>query len=285
VPELPEVETVTRDLRPLLTGRTIRAARRTSAVELRRPWRDEWAARLAGKSILEVRRRGKWIVLALSGGEALLAHLGMTGQFTVVEAAATPPTHLHLVFDLDDGRQLRFRDSRRFGSVTLLDEEQLRRFFDENGLGPEPFALDPKAWRSTLAATKRPIKAVLMDQSVVAGVGNIYADEALFRARLHPARRACDLTRAEAERVREAIAEVLTEAIERRGSTIRDYVGGDGQAGGFQDEFRAYGRTGEPCVRCGTAIASLRVGGRSAHFCPSCQKAKGSAARRKRTEV
>jgi formamidopyrimidine-DNA glycosylase len=276
VPELPEVETVTRDLRPLLTGRTIVAARRLSEVELRRPWQAEWAGRLTGLSVLGTRRRGKWIVVPLSDGSALLFHLGMTGQLTVVDSGEPLGTHVHLAFDLDDGKQLRFRDTRRFGSSTLFDnEQQLNAFFDEIGLGPEPFDLDPQAWRAALGSTERNLKAVLLDQNVVAGVGNIYADEALFRARLHPARRACDLTGAEADRLRESIVEVLNEAIDRRGSTIRDYVGGSGLMGGFQDEFRAYGRTGEPCPRCGTPIVSARLAGRSSHFCPHCQPASG----------
>jgi formamidopyrimidine-DNA glycosylase len=284
VPELPEVETVTRDLRPLVTGRRILAARRASDVDLRRPWRAEWAGRIAGRTVLDVRRRGKWIVLPLSGGPALLVHLGMTGQFTVVESSEPPATHVHLIFDLDDGRQLRFRDVRRFGSVTLFDDEaRLQAFFDENGLGPEPFELDQAAWRAAVAATKRCLKAVLLDQGVVAGVGNIYADEALFRARLHPGRRGSDVTPAEADRLREAVVEVLTAAIEGRGSTIRDYVGGSGLRGGYQDEFRAYGRTGEPCPNCQTPIVSERLAGRSSHYCPSCQQA--STRKRKRTRT
>jgi formamidopyrimidine-DNA glycosylase len=169
-------------------------------------------------------------------------------------------------------QQLRFRDIRRFGSGTrFANETELQGLFIENGLGPEPFDLDSKAWRTSLAGTTRAIKVVLLDQGVVAGVGNIYADEALFVARLHPSRRACDLTRAEAERLRLAIAKVLTTAIDKRGASIRNYVGGSGLQGGYQEEFVAYGRKGEPCSRCGTALAVLRLGGRSAHYCPSCQ--------------
>lgn len=273
MPELPEVETVIRDLRPHLTGRRVVAARRASKQALRRPWRREWEALLAGQSIAEVRRRGKWIVVALASGASLVFHLGMTGQLTVADAGDAIAPHTHLLFDLDaPGRQLRFRDTRRFGSASVfLSEADLEAFFTENGLGPEPFSLDPKAWRTSLAGTTRPIKAVLLDQSVVAGVGNIYADESLFAARIHPQRRACDLERGEADRLRKAIARVLTRAIERRGSTIRDYVGGEGLAGGYQDEFRAYGRKGEPCPRCGAAIASVRTGGRASHYCPGCQ--------------
>jgi formamidopyrimidine-DNA glycosylase len=291
VPELPEVETIVRDLRPLLVGRRIRSVQRASDVALRRPWDLAWHAPLKGRCIDAVSRRGKWLVLHLDDGSFLVFHLGMTGQLTVVDAGTETGAHLHLVFSLDGPKQeLRFRDIRRFGSATrFANEAELEALFAENGLGPEPFDLDPKAWRASLAGTTRAIKAVLLDQGVVAGVGNIYADEALFVARLHPARRACDLSRAEADRLRLAIAQVLTTAIDKRGSSIRNYVGGSGLQGGYQEEFVAYGRKGEACSRCGTALAVLRLGGRSAHYCPRCQKkprpaakaAKAAPARRK----
>ena len=284
MPELPEVETIVRDLRPLLVGRRILSVKRITKVELRLPWDGAWQALLTGRCITEINRRGKWMILHLDDGSFLVVHLGMTGQFTVVDAKTARPTHLHLVFALDDGRQqLRFRDIRRFGSATrCADGAELKMFFLSAGLGPEPFDIDPGVWRASLAATTRAIKAVLLDQSIVAGVGNIYADEALFVARLHPERRACDLKRAEADRLRKAVADVLTTAIEKRGSTIRDYVGGSGLAGGYQDEFRAYGRKGEPCMRCQTPIALLHVAGRSAHYCPKCQK--GEPPRHRGTE-
>jgi formamidopyrimidine-DNA glycosylase len=272
VPELPEVETVVRDLRPLLSGRRL-AAVRVSKHALRRPWSKAWAPLLVGRRVEEVRRRGKWIVLALDGGSALVFHLGMTGQLTVVDAAEPAAAHTHLVIGLDGGRQLRFRDVRRFGSATLFpDGAALLRFFEQAGLGPEPFDLDPAAWRAALGGTDRCVKAVLLDQQVVAGVGNIYADESLFEAKLHPARLASGLSAAEAHRLRKAVSTVLARAIERRGSSIRDYVGGSGQRGGYQDEFRAYKRTGRPCPRCGTPIQALRLAGRSTHYCPKCQR-------------
>jgi formamidopyrimidine-DNA glycosylase len=272
VPELPEVETVVRDLRPLLTGRSV-ASVRVSKHALRRPWSRAWSARLAGRRVEEVRRRGKWIVVTLDGDSALVFHLGMTGQLTVADAAEPTADHTHLVIGLDDSRQLRFRDVRRFGSATLFpDAAALGHFFEESGLGPEPFDLDAAAWRGVLRRTERCLKAVLLDQRVVAGVGNIYADESLFEARLHPGRTASSLSAAEADRLRRAVVTVLTRAIDRRGSTIRDYVGGSGRRGGYQDEFRAYQRTGQPCPRCGTPIAGLRLAGRSTHYCPKCQQ-------------
>jgi formamidopyrimidine-DNA glycosylase len=279
VPELPEVETVVRDLRPLLVGRRLTALTRATGEELRRPWDPAWEAQLLGQVVSAIDRRGKWIDISLQGERTLLVHLGMTGQLTVVAATEPLLDHTHVIFDLDNGQQLRFRDVRRFGSMTFHPTHAARDgVFTEAGLGPEPFDLQPAAWRQSLQATARPIKAVLLDQGVVAGVGNIYADEALFRARLHPGRIANQLTRAEAERLRKSIASVLREAIEHRGSSIRDYIGGSGLRGGYQEEFRAYGRTGEPCPRCGTPIASLRLAGRSSHYCPTCQPEADSRA-------
>jgi formamidopyrimidine-DNA glycosylase len=275
VPELPEVETVVRELRPHLAGRRVKAVG-VSEKALRRPWSSEWEALLLGRRIDRLRRRGKWIILELDGGLFLVLHLGMSGQLTVVPAGEPVADHTHVVVALDRGsRQLRFRDIRRFGSATLFaDREALDRFFAGSGLGPEPFDLDPAYWRERLAATDRSLKAVLLDQRVVAGVGNIYADESLFEARLHPARTGRSLTRAEAERLRRAVVTVLERAIEHRGSSIRNYVGGSGLKGRYQDEFRVYGRTDQPCPRCRTPIERARLAGRSTHYCPKCQAMK-----------
>ena len=286
MPELPEVETVVRDLRPHLVGRYLCSVRR-SDLSLRRPWGAAWPATLVGAFVEAVRRRGKWIIVDLGRSGHLLFHLGMTGQLTVVDAGQPQATHTHLVFGLAErqgpppvtaARELRFRDTRRFGSVTLFESAtRLEEFFHKAALGPEPFALDGRAWRKRLAETRRSLKAVLLDQRMVAGVGNIYADEALFEAKLHPDRPAQSLTAPESRRLREAIVAVLTRAIERRGSTIRDYVDGSGQRGGFQEEFRVYGRTGKPCLRCGKPVERVRLAGRSTHFCPKCQRANPKA--------
>jgi formamidopyrimidine-DNA glycosylase len=196
----------------------------------------------------------------------------MTGQLRGHAADDAVQPHTHLTFALDDGRELRFRDVRRFGGATLFaGPDELAVFFKEAGLGPEPFGVDPARWRRALAATKRCLKAVLLDQGVVAGVGNIYADEALFEARLHPARRADGLDARAAARLRRAVEAVLTRAIDKRGSSVRDYVGGSGQKGEYQKEFRVYRREGEPCPRCRTPVARARLAGRSSHYCPRCQ--------------
>jgi formamidopyrimidine-DNA glycosylase len=273
VPELPEVETVVRELRSCLVGRRI-ASVKVGKQRLRRRWSRKWEPHLIGRRVGDVRRRGKWIVLILEGEFQLVIHLGMTGQLVVVPARDPLAPHTHAVFDLDrGGRQLRFRDVRRFGSATLFTQAaRVDRFFQQAGLGPEPFELEPAYWRRRLAATRRCSKAVLLDQRVVAGLGNIYADEALFQARLSPRRRACDLTSAESTRLRRAIVTVLNRAIDKRGSSIRNYVGGLGLRGEYQNEFRVYQRTGKPCLRCRTQIRCIRLAGRSTHFCPQCQK-------------
>jgi formamidopyrimidine-DNA glycosylase len=273
VPELPEVETVVRELRPALKGRRL-GAFTVGALPLRRRWSETWGPALSGRCVQEIWRRGKWIVMDLDRNLHLVFHLGMTGQLTVVPKTEPLQAHTHLVCELKDvRRQLRFRDIRRFGSASLFcSRAELEEFFQERGLGPEPFHLEKIYWRGRLAQTSRSLKAVLLDQRVVAGVGNIYADESLYEARLHPARIAGTIRPAAAERLRQAMVDVLERAIAKRGSSIRDYVGGSGLRGEFQDEFRVYGRTGKPCLRCGRPIACIRLAGRSTHFCPRCQR-------------
>lgn len=282
VPELPEVETVVRDLRPLVLGRSVLAVE-PSPHRLRQPWQSHWSELLRHHVFQAVQRRGKWIILQLNGGLRLVIHLGMTGQLTVTAQDQPLATHTHLRFRLDADLELRYRDIRRFGGATLFtDPVAVERFFVDQRLGPEPFDLEPQRWRQALATTTRSIKTVLLDQTIVAGVGNIYADESLFVARLHPARRACDLSRPEVDRLRQAIQKVLTFAIEKRGSTIRNYVGGSGLSGGYQDEFRVYGRTNEPCRRCRRPIVVLRLAGRASHHCPQCQPLEGATHKEKR---
>lgn len=271
MPELPEVETVTRDLRPLLVGRTLLGLRR-SRKALRQVWDKKWDRLVKGRRVAAIQRRGKWILLTLEADGYLMVHLGMTGQFTVVEAGAATESHTHVVFPLDNRHELRFRDVRRFGSITYFPDQPAWEAYLAERLGPEPWDVEPKAWREHLKKTKRPVKAVLLDQCVVAGVGNIYADEACFAARIDPRRIATTLESRGANRLLESVKKVLERAIESRGSTIRDYVGGSGLRGGFQNEFAVYGRKGKPCIRCGKPIESTRIGGRTTCFCPRCQK-------------
>jgi formamidopyrimidine-DNA glycosylase len=272
VPELPEVETVVRDLREPLVGRRL-STLEVSRKALRRRWSSKWKTALVGREVRAVARRGKWIVVDLDG-PVLLVHLGMTGQFVVAPAKQPRLDHTHLVFGLDDSSvELRFRDIRRFGSATLFSSQpDVDKFFEASGLGPEPFDLDPAYWRGCLAKTRRNLKAILLDQRVLAGVGNIYADEALFEARLAPSLLGKNLSPQEASRLRRAVAVVLRRGIAKRGSSIRNYVGGSGLMGQYQNEFRVYGRKGNPCRRCRTPIVCVRLAGRSTHFCPICQK-------------
>ena len=272
MPELPEVETVVRDLREPLVGRRITGVK-VSRKRFRRALSSGWKKCVVGCRVRSVERRGKWILIDLDG-PVLLVHLGMTGQFTVVSTETPAKNHTHFVFALVGGDQeLRFRDVRRFGSVSYFAaRDQALRFFELARLGPEPFQVDARYWKERVIQTKRSLKAMLLDQRLVSGVGNIYADESLFEARLHPTLRGEQLTPRQAERLRLAVETVLTRAIELRGSTIRDYIGGSGLEGGFQTEFAVYGRTGEPCLRCETPIAHMRLAGRSTHYCPRCQK-------------
>lgn len=270
MPELPEVETVVRDLRPLLIGRTIVDVL-TGRKTLRRAWTPKVARTLIGRQLVGVGRRGKWILVD-AGEPWLLVHLGMTGQFTVVDSSVPRETHTHAVFTLDNGAELRFRDIRRFGSLSLFpSRDALEESLRANKLGPEPFDIAAENFFEGLKKTARNLKACLLDQRLIAGVGNIYADEALHEAALHPALLGKRLSREQAERLRLAIVSVLTRGIEKRGSTIRNYVGGSGLMGKMQDEFRVYGRSGEPCLSCNTPITRIVLAGRSTHFCQKCQ--------------
>lgn len=270
MPELPEVETVVRDLRPLLVGRTIQRVE-TSRFALRRRWPAQASRSIVGQAVNAVERRGKWILIDL-GEPWLLVHLGMTGQFTVAAVERERQDHTHFIFHLNGDHELRFRDIRRFGSVSLFpDRAALNAFFVANKLGPEPFDIEPAAWHAWLKKTSRNLKACLLDQRLVAGVGNIYADEALFEAKLSPKLLGRCVTKAQAERLRLAVVSVLKRGIELRGSSIRNYVGGSGLQGGMQNEFCAYGRTGEPCARCERPIERIVLAGRATHFCQRCQ--------------
>ena len=267
MPELPEVETVRAQLASRLQGRTL-ARVEILDPRLTRP-HDlfEVAEELEGRRVEAVERRGKYLLLRLDAGLVLLVHLRMTGGFSFA-----PTSHERAVLELDDGTALVFRDVRRFGTWLVLGEAELEAYLAARN-GPEP--LGPRftgAWlRSRLAGRRAPLKAVLLDQRVVAGLGNIYADEALWRAQLHPLRAAGTLGEDEARRLVRAIRVALRAGVARQGSTLRDYAAPDGSAGRMQREFRVYGREGEPCDRCGAPIAKARAGGRGTWFCPRCQ--------------
>jgi formamidopyrimidine-DNA glycosylase len=272
VPELPEVETIRGQLAPRLEGRTLAVVdildpRLTRPLDPR-----EVAAELQGERVVAVERRGKYLVVRLEGGAALLVHLRMTGSF-----GFEPTTHERAVVELEDGTRLVYRDVRRFGTWLVVPGDDLEPYIALKN-GPEP--LGPRfttAWlRDRLSLRRGPLKAVLLDQRVVAGLGNIYADEALWRARLGPLRPARSLTADEVARLYRAIRAALRTGIARQGASLRDYAKPDGDSGSMQDEFRVYGREGEPCPRCHGPIAKTRVGGRGTWYCPRCQPARAS---------
>jgi formamidopyrimidine-DNA glycosylase len=272
MPELPEVETIRRQLAPALEGRRI------DSVEVRDPrWSDPAppeaiADALRGRLISRVGRRGKYLIVSLEDDVHLVMHLRMTGNLLLTEEAEAP-AHTRVTMRLDDGRRLLFVDVRRFGTGdVLLGSDALAEYF-ESRLGVEPLSADftAEALRAMARGRKQPVKAFLLNQERIAGVGNIYADEALFRARIHPLRPVGSLKRGQLEALRSGVVESLELGIDSKGASIDDYRHVDGARGSFQDRFLAYSRVGEPCVRCGTPIEKLRAAGRGTYVCPSCQ--------------
>jgi len=274
LPELPEVETIVRDLRPRLVGRTLTRTDLLRASMLRFGDPAAFAGGTAGRQVRSVHRRGKFIHLGLSGGQQLVIHLGMTGTLTLVSGLVPRADHTHLVLELDDHWELRFRDPRRFGRVLLGRSRQMQRSGALPQLGPEPLSRQfaRSGFAQALRASGRPIKALLLDQGTVAGCGNIYADEACFLARVRPERRGHTLTRAEAIRVVLALPLVMRQALRLRGTSFSDFRDGFGARGEAYEALFVYGRGGLPCVRCGATLRQTRIGGRTTVFCHRCQR-------------
>jgi len=274
VPELPEVETVRRRLEPFLVGRRFDRVEIGDA-RLTRPFDPvEVAAELQGERVSAVDRRGKYLIVRFESGRALLIHLRMTGN--VLHAAnglaEQDDPHRRAVVRLDDGSDVFYRDVRRFGTWLLAEPDELEPYLGER-LGREPLAqaFTTKRLAEALAGRRAPVKAAILDQRRLAGVGNIYADEALWRARVHPLTPAGDLDTEELRALHRGIRAALRAGIERQGATLRDYRTPDGGSGRMQHEFKVYGRDGEPCERCGRPIEKIRAAGRGTWFCPGCQ--------------
>jgi formamidopyrimidine-DNA glycosylase len=263
MPELPEVETVTRSITPLIGRRIVSAEFRCLRI-LRGGDPDRISAALAGRKIAGVKRYGKFIVASLGGGGYLTIHLGMTGRLLL---GGPTGRHTHAILTLDKGVLL-YDDSRQFGCIEYSSEFPKR----VARLGPEPLEIGVEDFVAGLKRRKTTVKALLLNQAFVRGIGNIYADEALFRAGIHPQAMAARLRADRARKLHAAIGEVLSQAIEAGGSSISDYVDAEGRKGFFQFQHRVYQRTGEPCVKCGAPVKRVLVAQRSSHFCARCQK-------------
>ncbi len=277
MPELPEVESLRRCLAASAVGRTIVAAK-VSQARLRRKVAPGFESAIAGRRIEGISRRAKYLLFELSGQGAMMVHLGMSGSLTHrhdgFDAAPFAARHDHIEFDLDDGSRLVYNDPRRFGLVRLVARCEVSAVAELKALGPEPLGggFDADYLVRKARGRRVAIKNLLMDQRIVAGVGNIYASEILFRAGVSPTRRAGRLRRAEIERIAAATPVILREAIGRRGTTFRSYRDSRGRPGRFAGRLRVYGRDGEPCYECATPIRKVTVGQRASFFCPRCQR-------------
>lgn len=273
MPELPEVETVVRTLRPLLVGKIIGGVRLERS-DILTPVGTDLAGHLLLRTVADISRRGKRIVITLDDGNRFYVHLGMTGRLTFEPFDRPIEKHTHLILEVRENElesavpfQVRFRDPRRFGGVWWLGRE----IAADDGMGPEPLSMRVSRLKRQLASTGRSIKTALLDQALIAGLGNIYVDESLFAARIHPLVPANRLTDLQIATLNRAIKGILRKAIDHRGSTLRDYRDANGESGGFQLRHKVYDRAGKPCRVCNEEIQRIVLGGRSTHFCPSCQ--------------
>jgi len=277
MPELPEVETIRRDLDKLVVSRRIISVTVASLKLLRGYSPALFKEGLEGRKIIGVGRRAKILILDIDSGDKLLVHLKMSGRLLYLPAAETPAKHTHLVFGLDNGFELRFVDMRRFGYFKLIEGGALQDAPDLRNLGPEPLAVDFteadfKALIKAKSGSRRAIKGVLLDQTFLAGVGNLYADEVLHAARINPMRPVSSIKPVEAARLYRAIREILTEAIELRGTSFDLYVDAQGRPGRYVEKLKVYGRSDQPCLKCGAILLKERVAGRGTHYCLHCQK-------------
>ncbi len=273
MPELPEVETICRDLRKLVVGLKVVEVdlRRTDMIRgLSGP---DFRRRLAGFTIEKVGRRAKMILIE-SRDQVLLIHLKMSGRLTYCDADKAEEKHTHIIFHLSDGRQLRFADTRRFGFLRLFSKNRVAEVPELSKLGPEPLEITPPEFRELFknkATSRRPLKTLLMDQTFIVGIGNIYADEILFAAKILPERMIGSLSDNDISRIYQEMRRILNEAIKNRGTTVATYADASGAKGGHQEKLMVYGRGGEPCFICGAPVERIKLGGRGTHFCAQCQ--------------
>lgn len=271
MPELPEVETFARTLASRIKGQRLKSCRLLFTPLLKRG-SPRLLQSLKGRSVEGLDRRGKYLMIRCEGGLTLVFHLKMTGQFRFVPQRRKPDKHTRLVLTFRGPTEdLHFRDVRKFGCLYALPTEGLTDAPPVAGLGPEPLTLGFEEFRRRIRGRKGRLKSLLLNQSFIAGIGNIYADEILFRSRLHPLRPASRLNEKELRRLWLSIKAVLNKAIERGGSSVRDYANAEGQRGRYQEVHRVYGRESQPCFRCGAPLKRRVIGGRSSFFCPRCQ--------------
>ena len=272
MPELPEVETVVRGLREVLLNRRLLAPRVWSPEVIESDVRA-FKKRTAHRNVADVRRHGKWIRVELDSGDTVLAHLRMTGRFSTPDLDTPRGRHDHLQWPLDeDDRALRYSDVRRFGRFRLLPTSDVESYLEQRGFGPEPFDVSPAEFARRLGSGERPIKSALLDQRVVAGIGNIYADEILFAARIHPRTPVRRLSGKRRDLLHDCMQKLLRSAIVHRGTTFVNFAAVDGRAGEYATRLSVFRRTGLPCPTCGRAVSRLRLSGRSTHFCGRCQR-------------
>ncbi len=274
MPELPEVETVKRSLEEKITGLAIENVQVIFPKVVHNQKPPDFKKLLIGRTVEKMGRRGKYLLIYLSGSFALVIHLRMTGRLVLINSGMELPKYTHVVINFNNNTALAFADMRKFGRINLLPSNELKTLSGLKDLGPEPlgneFTLEYLTKKLQNRRTK--IKAFLLNQRFIAGLGNIYADEALYSAKIHPERSADELTSLEINRLYHAIIEVLQQGIANRGTSFRDYVDGEGKTGSNQNMLQAYNREGQPCHRCGAVISRKKVAGRSSYFCPHCQK-------------
>lgn len=274
MPELPEVETIKNTLKRFVTNKTIAEISVLWPNIIKRPDDvEQFKHYLVGQTIHDITRKGKFLLFQLDDS-VLISHLRMEGKYSVHSSEEPMKKHTHVIFSFTDGEELRYNDVRKFGTMHVFDKGEASNQKPLNQLGPDPFDEDFTLdyFYKKLKKTERVIKAALLDQSIVAGLGNIYVDETLFKAKVHPLKKASRLTKKEVKAVQEQAIITLREAVAQGGTTIRSYVNGQGEMGMFQQELFVYGQENEPCKNCGKPIVKMKIGGRGTHVCVSCQK-------------